>query len=101
MFPETGTSASSKARGFRFETAQLILTARIISRQSLQTVGAALWLESDRMGYLPDQLDQASLTNQQDVVRNERRQSIENSAVRNRGGSCIPQAVPQGASLLR
>ncbi len=31
------------------------------------------------MGYLPDQLDQASLTNQQDVVRNERRQSIENS----------------------
>ena len=39
----------------------------------------ALWLESDRMGYLPDVLDQASLTNQQDVVRNERRQSIENS----------------------
>src|SRR6266481_3389780 len=39
----------------------------------------ALWLESDRMGYLPYQLDQASLTNQQDVVRNERRQSIENS----------------------
>src|ERR1700726_1039130 len=39
----------------------------------------ALWLESDRMGDLPDQLDQASLTNQQDVVRNERRQSIENS----------------------
>ena len=39
----------------------------------------ALWLESDRMGYLPDQLNQASLTNQQDVVRNERRQSIENS----------------------
>jgi zinc protease len=39
----------------------------------------ALWLESDRMGYLPDKLDQASLTNQQDVVRNERRQSIENA----------------------
>src|SRR4030088_970416 len=39
----------------------------------------ALWLEWDRMGYLPDLLDQASLTNQQDVVRNERRQSIENS----------------------
>ena len=39
----------------------------------------ALWLESARMGYLPDVLDQASLTNQQDVVRNERRQSVENS----------------------
>jgi zinc protease len=38
----------------------------------------ALWLESDRMGYLPDQLDQANLSNQQDVVRNERRQSFEN-----------------------
>jgi zinc protease len=38
----------------------------------------ALWLESDRMGYLPDKLDQANLSNQQDVVRNERRQSYEN-----------------------
>jgi zinc protease len=35
----------------------------------------ALWLESDRMGYLIDQIDQANLANQQDVVRNERRQS--------------------------
>ena len=38
----------------------------------------ALWLESDRMGYLLDQVDQANLSNQQDVVRNERRQSMEN-----------------------
>jgi zinc protease len=36
-----------------------------------------LWLESDRMGYLLDTLDQTKLANQQDVVRNERRQSIE------------------------
>jgi zinc protease len=39
----------------------------------------ALWLESDRMGYLPDKMDQANLSNQQDVVRNERRQSLENA----------------------
>ena len=39
----------------------------------------AVWLESDRMGYLPDKLDQANLSNQQDVVRNERRQSVENA----------------------
>jgi len=39
----------------------------------------ALWLESDRMGYLPDKLDQANLSNQQDVGRNERRQSMENA----------------------
>lgn len=38
----------------------------------------ALWLESDRMGYLLDKVDIASFKNQQDVVRNERRQSVEN-----------------------
>jgi zinc protease len=38
----------------------------------------ALWLESDRMGYLLEKVTQASLANQQDVVRNERRQSTEN-----------------------
>jgi zinc protease len=38
----------------------------------------ALWLESDRMGFLLDRLDQTMLANQQDVVRNERRQSVEN-----------------------
>src|SRR5688500_14745119 len=38
----------------------------------------ALWLESDRMGYLLDKVDQPALANQQDVVRNERRQSVEN-----------------------
>jgi len=39
----------------------------------------ALWLESDRMGFLLDRIDAASLANQQDVVRNERRQSVENA----------------------
>jgi zinc protease len=37
----------------------------------------ALWLESDRMGFLLDRIDAVSLANQQDVVRNERRQSVE------------------------
>jgi zinc protease len=41
-------------------------------------VELALWLESDRMGYLLEKVDQAALSNQQDVVRNERRQSVEN-----------------------
>jgi len=39
----------------------------------------ALWLESDRMGFLLDTLDAARLGNQRDVVRNERRQTIENA----------------------
>ena len=38
----------------------------------------ALWIESDRMGYLLDTVDRGALANQQDVVRNERRQSVEN-----------------------
>lgn len=38
----------------------------------------ALWLESDRMGFLLDTLTQAKLDNQRQVVMNERRQSVEN-----------------------
>src|SRR5436309_7346527 len=38
----------------------------------------ALWLESDRVGYLLDTLDGPKLVTQRDVVRNERRQSVEN-----------------------
>ena len=34
----------------------------------------ALWLESDRMGFLLETLDQRKLANQRDVVRNERRE---------------------------
>jgi zinc protease len=40
----------------------------------------ALWLESDRMGFLVGALDQGRLDNQRDVVRNERRQRYENVA---------------------
>jgi zinc protease len=39
----------------------------------------ALWLESERMAFLLDGLDQTKLDTQRDVVRNERRQSIENT----------------------
>ncbi|HED65495.1 MAG TPA: insulinase family protein [Planctomycetes bacterium] len=38
----------------------------------------ALWLESDRMGFLLPAMTQEKLDNQRDVVRNERRQSYEN-----------------------
>ncbi len=41
-------------------------------------IETALWLESDRMGYLLDTLNEASLQNQQEVVRNERRQRYDN-----------------------
>jgi zinc protease len=38
----------------------------------------ALWMESDRMGYLLPALTAAKFANQRDVVLNERRQSYEN-----------------------
>jgi predicted Zn-dependent peptidase len=47
----------------------------VVPSNQLET---ALWLESDRMGHLLDVLDAKQLTNQIDVVRNERRQRYEN-----------------------
>jgi zinc protease len=38
----------------------------------------ALWLESDRMGFLLQALTQEKLDNQRDVVKNERRQRVDN-----------------------
>ncbi len=39
----------------------------------------ALWMESDRMGYLENTVTRVSLTNQQNVVQNEKRQSYDNT----------------------
>ena len=41
-------------------------------------VELALYLEADRMGTLLDAMDQAKLDNQREVVKNERRQSMDN-----------------------
>ena len=38
----------------------------------------ALWLESDRMGYLLEALTEEKLANQRDVVKNEKRQNYDN-----------------------
>ncbi len=56
----------------------------------------ALWLESDRMGYLLDKVDQAALANQQDVVRNERRQSVENQPYGLAEEALVQSLVPPG-----
>jgi len=39
----------------------------------------ALWLESDRMGFLLSHVDELTFTGQRDVVKNERRQNYENA----------------------
>jgi zinc protease len=41
-------------------------------------VESALWLEADRMGFLLDSLDLSKLNAQRDVVKNERRQGVDN-----------------------
>ncbi len=41
-------------------------------------VEMALWLESDRMGYLENTVTQVAFVNQQNVVQNEKRQGVDN-----------------------
>ncbi len=41
-------------------------------------VETALWLESDRMGFLLDELDESKFIAQRDIVQNERRQGVDN-----------------------
>ena len=56
----------------------------------------ALWLESDRMGYLLEKVDQPALSNQQDVVRNERRQSVENQPYGMAEETLVQTLFPKG-----
>jgi zinc protease len=39
----------------------------------------ALWMESDRMGYLENTVTKSNLANQQNVVQNEKRQGVDNA----------------------
>lgn len=52
----------------------------------------ALWLESDRMGFLLDALDIAKLNAQRDIVKNERRQAMDNQPY-GRAGEILAQAT--------
>src|SRR5499427_8491652 len=58
---------------------------------------SALWLESDRMGYLLDTLDLAKLNAQRDVVKNERRQRVDNQPY-GRSDEILSQALYPGAN---
>ena len=48
----------------------------IIPKNALEM---ALWLESDRLGYLENTVTQSAFANQQNVVQNEKRQSVDNA----------------------
>ncbi|NSW94931.1 MAG: insulinase family protein [Bacteroidales bacterium] len=55
-----------------------------------------MWLESDRMGYLTNTVTKASLVNQQNVVQNERRESVDNAAYGFNSGLIAKNLYPAG-----
>jgi zinc protease len=68
-----GTTAGAQANGTtNFDRTNYF---EVVPSNELPT---ALWLESDRMAFLLDTLDEKKLAIQRDVVSNERRQSYEN-----------------------
>ena len=57
---------------------------------------SSLWLEADRLGFLLDTLDLAKLNAQRDVVKNERRQGVDNVPY-GRAGEILSEAMyPKG-----
>ena len=56
----------------------------------------ALWLEADRMGFLLDSLDIAKLNAQRDIVKNERRQRIDNQPYGRVGEILSAAMYPKG-----
>ena len=64
----------------------------------------ALWLESDRMGTLTETLTQAKLDNQREVVKNERRQSVDNQPygtwLEKTGEALFPAGHPYHHSVI-
>lgn len=56
----------------------------------------ALWMESDRMGYLESMVTKSALVNQQNVVQNEKRESVDNAAYGFNYGLIAKTLYPQG-----
>jgi zinc protease len=55
-----------------------------------------LWIKSDMLGYMTDEVDSTALANQQDVVRNERRQRTENQPYGITDEAVYQALFPQG-----
>jgi zinc protease len=56
----------------------------------------AIWMESDRMGYLENTVTKSALTNQQNVVQNEKRESVDNAAYGFNQGLIGKNLYPKG-----
>ena len=60
----------------------------------------ALWLDADRMGHLLPVMDQAKLDLQRDVVKNERRQRVDNVPYGRGDETMLAALYPADASVL-
>lgn len=56
----------------------------------------AMWMESDRMGYLTNTVTKKALANQQNVVQNEKRESVDNAAYGFNQGLITKNLYPKG-----
>jgi len=56
----------------------------------------AMWMESDRMGYLTNTVTKKALVNQQNVVQNEKRESVDNAAYGFNQGLIAKNLYPKG-----
>jgi len=56
----------------------------------------ALWMESDRMGYLENMVTKSALVNQQNVVQNEKRESVDNAPYGFNQGLILKNLYPKG-----
>ncbi len=65
----------------------------VVPRNALEM---ALWMESDRMGYLENMVTNSALVNQQNVVQNEKRESVDNAPYGFNQGLILKNLYPKG-----
>jgi zinc protease len=65
----------------------------VVPKNALELV---LWMESDRMGYLTNTVTKSALANQQNVVQNEKRESVDNAAYGHNSALIARTVYPEG-----
>jgi zinc protease len=65
----------------------------VVPKNALEMV---LWMESDRMGYLTNTVTRSALVNQQNVVQNEKRESVDNAAYGHNSALIAKNLYPEG-----
>jgi zinc protease len=71
----------------------LTMYYEVVPKNALEMV---MWLESDRMGYLENTVTRSAFVNQQNVVQNEKRQSVDNAPYGFNEGLILKNLFPKG-----